>query len=322
MLLLFRRFHLILLCVVVLSSATSTGADDEKSLFAAISRGDASRVSTIIASHPEYLKLRTRIGMSPLHYAAQDADSKVLKTLLRHTDDVNLCDNDGMTPLHYAARFNRKESVELLLKHGAEVDYCGFENQGTSKERALTPLCKAASLGAVETAEILIGAGAAVGMKVDASNTYRMGPVHSACITILSERELEKAGNSGNRKILSLLKESGAKLDEQNRNGFTPLYYAVDLLRPDIVKELVRLGADVSAKTRHGATALHVLAAKDFKRFEDSKEARGRAQRIIQILIAAGAKREAVDAEGRSVLEIASVHKNGLSFEEERKSTD
>jgi ankyrin repeat protein len=78
---------------------------------------------------------------TPLHYAALNSRSGIIKLLLTHLDDPDMKDGNGMTPLHYScllgdttvsttivvefficsSRFNLLQSVGILLENGASM---------------------------------------------------------------------------------------------------------------------------------------------------------------------------------------------------------
>jgi ankyrin repeat protein len=62
-----------------------------------------------------------KLGRSPLHYAALNADEKLTRAHVLDCD-VNLHDKNGWTPLHFAAQSNAVECARILLEAGAEID--------------------------------------------------------------------------------------------------------------------------------------------------------------------------------------------------------
>ncbi len=54
---------------------------------------------------------------------------------------------------------------------------------------------------------------------------------------------------------------AGADVNVQDKEGFTPLMWAILKNTPDVVKELVDAGADVNMQNKYGVTALMVAVA-------------------------------------------------------------
>ena len=63
-----------------------------------------------------------KLGMSPLHAAALDHRTDVIKTLLQNGALVNKQDKYGSTALHYASWWNYQTIIELLKVSGADIN--------------------------------------------------------------------------------------------------------------------------------------------------------------------------------------------------------
>lgn len=61
-------------------------------------------------------------GRTPLHYAANDGDSRRVEDLLRASADPNVEDDNGWTALHFAAQARCVSCVRALLAAGARID--------------------------------------------------------------------------------------------------------------------------------------------------------------------------------------------------------
>eukprot|EP00808_Paulinella_micropora_P012196 g54109.t1 len=88
----------------------------------------------LIGKFPELAEAKTRMGLRPLHYAAEARDLPAVKWLVEHVRvDVDAVTNDGNTALHYAGAVSRDEQVSIqrfnklpvwdyLVEHGASLE--------------------------------------------------------------------------------------------------------------------------------------------------------------------------------------------------------
>jgi ankyrin repeat protein len=112
-------------------------------------------------------------GETPLMAAARTGNVGAVKLLIEHGADINAAEEyRGQTALMFATAENHADVVKLLIDRGVQVNARSAKLQfGDVKmaaggafvdrsEGALTPLFFAARQGAVETAQVLIAAGA------------------------------------------------------------------------------------------------------------------------------------------------------------------
>ena len=76
---------------------------------------------------------------TPLHWAASQGYTEMLKVLVAKGYDVNAKDESGFTPLHYAAVSGQMETVQYLVDNGADIYSVNLQNY--------TPLSLAAKAG-------------------------------------------------------------------------------------------------------------------------------------------------------------------------------
>ena len=81
--------------------------------------------------------------------------------------------------------------------------------------------------------------------------------------------------------------ENGADVKAKDWIGFTPLHYAIELGRADVVELLIEKGANTDVKSASGLTPLHLATQ------------RSRA-RITKLLLESGANPHEADDKGRA----------------------
>jgi len=183
---------------------------------------------------------------TPYFKAVEECD---LQLLMKCNDDSkinpNAQDGDGWTALHHACnKWENEYLITMLLRNpNVRVDIVNVDGNSvlhTFCQKYKNPKCE-------EAFNMLIQRGA----NVNAKNSQRETPLHKAVI------------NPRIRMILvELLIKAGAKVNESVKGG-TPLHYAVQLSRTDLVTILVANGADLSIKDARGDTPLDLC--KQFK---------------------------------------------------------
>lgn len=108
---------------------------------------------------------------------------------------------------------------------------------------------------------------------------------------------LSAAVSARHAGVIEVLVTHGAAVDQRLTGGGTALMIAAGLGYPEVAAQLLAHGADVNAADEHGTCALHVAAKFGF--VSDDVE---RATRILQTLLDAGARVDAVNRAGQTAL--------------------
>lgn len=108
---------------------------------------DLGKVTALLKDNPALVSTKDNDGFTALHYAALNGQYAIAKLLLANKADVNAENNHGDSPLHSAAAFGDIDVVELLLANKADVN--AKNNHGD------TPLESAAALGHKDVADLL-----------------------------------------------------------------------------------------------------------------------------------------------------------------------
>ena len=194
-------------------------------------------------------------GTTALQAASNTKNVSLIELLISRGAKVNVKEeNQGGTALCNAATNGNYAICKVLLAHGADVHLTGALKA--------TPLHFAASSGNVRLVEMLLDHGASA----DAPDMSNVLPLTCS---------LEKGDNAVSRILLPRTKDVKVV---QSSNNFGLLHYAVlSHIDIDIIKELVRRGADVNLHNYTGETPMTLA-------YEQND------QNVIDVLGAAGGR--------------------------------
>ncbi|KAN0083718.1 hypothetical protein V8E54_002806 [Elaphomyces granulatus] len=224
---------------------------------------------------------RDSFGRTPLSYAAERGNARVVELLLDYNVDLNSkCEKEWtplfraieggsaavvqillakgvktdnrykFTPLSRAAENGNKGLVELLLKNGAQPE---FED-----ENSCTPLSRAIEGGNAAVVELLLAQGAKVDYR------YKVTP-------------LSRAAEKGNEGAIELLLKNRAQPDFEDENGCTPLSRAAEKGNEGAVELLLKNRAQPDFEDENCCTPL-------------SRAIEGGNAAVVELLLAQGAK--------------------------------
>ncbi len=174
-------------------------------------------------------------AQSDIADAAMINDIEYVQRLIGNAADVNAVQADGATALQWAAFNANHEIAHLLLEAGADASL--------ANRNGVTPLWLAANRGDDVMIKLLLEEGA------DPNEPLPLG-----------RRPLMLAARSGVVEAVEVLLNAGANPNAvEDERGTTALMQAADQGHPDVIKMLVRHGAEVSVRsapvTRDGRTA-------------------------------------------------------------------
>lgn len=219
-------------------------------------------------------------GQTPLILAITLENSTAAHLLLEAGADPQQKNTRGETPLHIAVQLNHQDMMMHLLQITDNIDQ--VNNQGQ------TPLHLALARGHTQAARILIKAGANLDHRDKQGNNL----LHLICkhnngqyekiLEVMIERlagvnqrnfagmtPLHIAARHGSSGMLKLLVKAGAKPDARLANGNSALFFC----RPELIATLIELGADIALKNNEGRSAfIDARLAGDAKRIAAFKK--------------------------------------------------
>jgi ankyrin repeat protein len=254
-------------------------------------------------------------GMTPLLYAAREGADAALAVLIKRGANLELAEANGITPLLMALLNNQLTSAKQLIEAGAKVnvdDFYGrtplwaaveYRNLDMNNRIEDSPttnnIDRAASLPLIK---LLLDKGANVNARtreVPPSRKWLYSLNDVSWVDYTGQTPFLRAAFSGDTTVMRLLLEYGADPNLPTNGGTTPLMAASGVgwvvqqtyteSMPSLleaIKICLEHNADVNAVNSMGLTALLGAANKG-------------ANDIIKLLVAHGARLDAVDKQGR-----------------------
>lgn len=206
--------------------------------------------------------------VTPLMVACKNGDLSEVQSLLYKKVNVNENTGDeefpGETALMFAAKAGQEKIVDELIKAGADVNAVAWQDFPWLGKHVLS---YAIDGGSVAVINALIGAGANVNSFTNSSNNLDQTPemLRARNISIIMYAVYENAP----RDIIAALIKAGAIINNFDLNvSLTPLFVAVFLNKPQMVKDLIELGAHKNCKDKYGKTALDYAKERGYSEIE------------------------------------------------------
>jgi ankyrin repeat protein len=173
-------------------------------------------------------------GSTVLHKAAWPIAAAIAPLLLDRGAEVSVQDKEGKLPLHRAAAVGKTSIVEALLERMDDGGVNETDRQGA------TALILGAQRGSLPLVRCLTEKWKA---KCSVQDQWGNGAFYYACA-------------NGHILVATYLLGLGADINEGNKEGDTPLYVAAKWGHSEMVRLLLQLGADRSARSSQEASGV------------------------------------------------------------------
>ena len=229
-------------------------------------------------------------GETPVINSARNGHHQIIKALIQAGADVNVKDNANNSGLLLAAVYGFKQCVNILIEAGAHVNV-----SNNSHNTAL--FCSTRNDHYV-CADVLIKGGADVNIADRIGSTpliIMVKKYQESFVSKTTKCEADINEQSRGKEELDIVKsliKAGADVNIQNKLGEIALFTVMETKQFDVVKLLIEAGADVNVQIEGGESAL--MKATKAKQFD-----------MFKLLLKSGADVNIVTTNGDSALSTA-----------------
>ena len=276
------------------ADANIAAADGHTPLHKAVMKGNQNLVKLFLEKNA-LVNTQNADGDSPLHTAVSNGFFDITKLLIKKGSNVNLQNKEGRTPLFLGVKNKQKQLIKLLIENEADVTI-GYKEKSTGrlylvrgkdkgraawhyvlvKKHLLAIFLKRMNGGRLDVADFGDVLGSGWGKKPPKGTRdkilkecdFKFKEIPGVTVLHIASKE------NNEPEIIDLLVKSGANVNAQDAEGFTPLHMAAIHGNLKIVKKLVDLEADVNIVTTDGKNAAELAHLNEELEIEEYLESR------------------------------------------------
>ena len=276
------------------ADANTAAAVGYTPLYMAVMKGNQNLVKLFLEKNA-LVNTQNTDGDSPLYTAVINGFFDITKLLVKKGSNINLQNKEGRTPLFLGVKNNQKQLIKLLIENDADVTI-GYKEMSTGrlylvrgkdkgraawhyvlvKKHLLAIFLKRTNGGRLDVADFgdVLGSGwgknppKGTRDKILKECDFKFKEIPGVTVLHIASKE------NNEPEIIDLLVKSGANVNAQDAEGFTPLHMATIHGNLKIVKKLVDLEADVNIVTTDGKNAVELAHLNEEFEIEEYLESR------------------------------------------------
>ena len=276
------------------ADANTAAAVGHTPLYMAVMNGNQNLVKLFLEKNA-LVNTQNANGDSPLYTAVINGFFDITKLLAKKGSNINLQNKEGRTPLFLGLKNNQKQLIKLLIENEADVTI-GYKEKSTGrlylvrgkdkgraawhyvlvKKHLLAIFLKRMNGGRLDVADFGDVLGSGWGKKPPKGTRdkilkecdFKFKEIPGVTVLHIASKE------NNEPEIIDLLVKSGANVNAQDAEGFTPLHMATIHGNLKIVKKLVDLEADVNIVTTDGKNAVELAHLNEEFEIEEYLESR------------------------------------------------
>ncbi|CAB0040997.1 unnamed protein product [Trichogramma brassicae] len=202
--------------------------------------------------HPLQVNTEKKLSFSPLMDALSNGYKKVAKLLLTRCDSLSVIDAEGSTPLHDICKYHFDDQDLLIWLFKIIIEQDRTIQIDTQDRCGDTLLHLAFDSRHENLAALLLRNGANPNIASASGKT----PLHQICSRDYDDDVFDAA------KMLFDISDEKQKtilVDAQDKQGWTPLHWAVAGMHARLIKLLLKRGASPNVTNKDGETPLHKI---------------------------------------------------------------